>query len=178
MELSPREALNLVSATESRAREQRFYRFSSPHLVLWGVIWVIGYTGSGLLPVRDINYLWLPLIAAGIVVGGFFRRKDIMPHAATKAWLMMLPALVFYIVTLIVMQPQQLAQFMIFPVLCVAVAYAYMGIFAGMGYLWIGTALAVLGLGGYFFLPSILPFWLAAVGGGGLIASGLWLRSR
>ena len=41
----------------------------------------------------------------------------------------------------------------------------------------LGLALIALTTLGYFMLPNHFLYWMAGVGGGGLILGGLWLRS-
>jgi hypothetical protein len=64
----------------------------------------------------------------------------------------------------------------LFP-LVIGWAYVVLGI-------WMGARLAIMGLlivaftlVGFFYLPAYFMLWMALVGGGGLIAGGLWLRS-
>jgi hypothetical protein len=58
----------------------------------------------------------------------------------------------------------------------VGLVYTLMGSIRRTRIMWIGMAVFVLTLVGYAFLRPVLPFWLAAVGGGGLILGGLWMR--
>ena len=62
------------------------------------------------------------------------------------------------------------------PMLMAAI-YMVMGLWLGWRYSAIGGALAVLTLGGFFLLPVHFLLWMAFVGGGALILTGLWLRS-
>ncbi len=43
--------------------------------------------------------------------------------------------------------------------------------------IWLGAAVAAATMGGYFFLAPWFAFWMAAVGGGGLILTGFWMRT-
>jgi len=51
------------------------------------------------------------------------------------------------------------------------------GLFGAPRLLVTGIGVYVLTLAGYFLLPQIFQLWMAAVGGGGLIIGGLWLRT-
>jgi len=178
MELSPteaRDALAVVAATEERSRAFRFYRCSSPHLILWGAIWVIGYTIDGLAPIVWIQLSWLALVVAGMIGGTRLQPRDDARSARiyTVTWV---SAVLFYVAVIAVMHPTRLIQFEAFPALCLALLYAGFGIVRGSAYLWVGGALFALTLAGYFLLPgTIYPFFMAACGGGGLICSGIWL---
>ena len=68
MGLSPQDALaalNDVEAADTRARASQANRAGAPYLILWGVVWVIGYGLSGVLPPRDIGWMWMGVSLAG-----------------------------------------------------------------------------------------------------------------
>ena len=58
-------ALTDIDSTAGRSRLLKSYHVAGPILMLWGVIWTIGYSGMGLLPVERWNMIWLPLDVAG-----------------------------------------------------------------------------------------------------------------
>ena len=170
-----RDALQAVAATEERARHFRIYRCSSPHLILWGAIWVVGYSVEGFASALWINITWLALIALGILAGSRLPSRTSGPGVLgrTVAWV---ASVAFYVSVIIVMHPTQLIQFEVFPALCLALLYACFGVFRGPAYLWISGLLFIGALGGYLLIPpSIYPFFMALCGGGGLICSGIWL---
>ena len=51
-----------------------------------------------------------------------------------------------------------------------------LGLWIGWRYTAIGIGIAVLTLVGFFLLPMHFLLWMAGVGGGALILTGLWLR--
>src|SRR6185503_8141851 len=61
------EALRDIAQTDRRTRVSGAYHVASPHLILWGLIWAAGYTGSGLTPPDRWGLVWLPLIAIGVI---------------------------------------------------------------------------------------------------------------
>ena len=65
----------------------------------------------------------------------------------------------------------------IFP-LVVGIFYSLIGIWT-KGWRMLPLGLAIIGLTtfGYFVLPEQFLYWMAAVGGGGLILGGLWMRT-
>jgi hypothetical protein len=69
--------------------------------------------------------------------------------------------------------PRQVAAFV---PLVVAAAYAVLGMSLGPRFVFIGLALGLLTLIGFFALSSIFMLWMAAVGGSALVLGGLWLR--
>ncbi|RYG23105.1 MAG: hypothetical protein EON93_24420 [Burkholderiales bacterium] len=65
----------------------------------------------------------------------------------------------------------------VFP-LVIGIYYAFIGLWTrGWRMLPLGLALIALTAIGYFMLPEHFLYWMAGVGGGGLILGGLWLRS-
>jgi len=193
MTLSPDQAaqsLQEIEKTARRSAQAHEYAHSSPQFILWGLIWMVGYTGSYLLPnygfIHGINWLWFALVVAGVVgssILGRRRYRDLAPDAIAKAkaigfrWGM--TCLVFYvflIATFAVMRPTSPAASGAFVPLIIAAIYAVMGIWRGLRFLYAGIAVGALTLGGWFWLPEYFLLWMAAVGGGSLILVGLWLR--
>ena len=56
--------------------------------------------------------------------------------------------------------------------------HVLMGLWLGAFYIVVGITATVLILAGYFWAGEWYPLWLAATVGGGLFASGLWLRRQ
>ena len=82
MSLTPAEAqsaLNDIEKTENRTAASQYHRVSSPYLILWGVIWVIGYTVSAAF--QEMSIVWMPLIVVGVVGSILLARRA--PNART-----------------------------------------------------------------------------------------------
>lgn len=175
MGLSPQDALaalNDVEAADARARASQANRAGAPYLLLWGAIWVVGYVLTGLLPGNLINPMWMVLGLGGGVASMLMPRR-----AGGKAGLAVFLAIAAFVAaTFWVMRPTEPAQITVFPPMIVALVYMLMGSVRQTRLMWVGAALFVLTMIGYAFLKPVLPFWLAAVGGGGLILGGLWMR--
>jgi hypothetical protein len=171
-------ALSDVARIEQRTRELVRYSFASNYQLLWGVLVVIGYLVQWAHP-ESGAIIWAVVVAAGILGGVAFRiwRARQAGRPADFRWVWgQLAVVVFGMVwtgLLTNAVPRQLVAlwptfFMFWMVI--------FGIFFGRFFVILGllvTALTVVGYlwsGGYF-----LP-WMAAVAGGGLIASGLYLR--
>ena len=146
MSLTPNEAASALRDIEDTGRRsgQAFgYRLSAPHLIIWGLVWVVGYGGTDLAPrlTNMVVVFWAFLIA-----------------------------------TYSIMQPGPREQGAFVP-LAIAAIYAGVGLWLGVRYVLLGAAVAGLTLLGYFEIQQHFYLWMAAVGGGGLIVSGLWMRS-
>ena len=185
MSLSSQEAAKSLSQAEEAGRKSSelfFYRRSSPHLIMWGTIWVLGYGGTGLFP-HQSNWIWGPLIllgiAGGAVMGRCYRTKD--NTFGPRAWrIAALGAIVIFFVsaTYAIMHPHLSAQLCAFPALITGTAYMCVGLWSGIRYVVAGAGVVALTLIGFFTIdPQLYFFWMAAVGGGSMILAGLWFRT-
>lgn len=188
MPLTPQEAakhLNESQIATRRSAQAYGYAKAAPHLILWGIIWAFGYGGTYFLPAYA-GWIWLALIACGCFGSFFLGRVGVhgetgpasvrLRHSLRGFGLM--AALAMFIMAVYAMfGPPTALQASAFPALLVGLIYFCLGTF------WLGTRMAVTGaaiftltLGGYFLIPAYFNLWMAFVGGGGLIASGLWLK--
>jgi hypothetical protein len=171
------EALNLVAATERRSAELRGYQGAAPHVILWGGLWAFGYMAGYFLP-RAAGWVWLAIVIGGtacdILIASKFSREN---GPALRFFGLLAVFFAFIIGTIIVMAPQNPNQIAAFIPMVVACAYVMIGLFGAPRLLVTGIGVYVLTLAGYFLLPQIFQLWMAAVGGGGLIIGGLWLRT-
>jgi hypothetical protein len=183
MSLSSEEAaasLTQVEQASRRSSQLYFYHRSSPHLIMWGIIWIIGYGGSGLFP-PYANRLWLALIVIGCV-GGVLLSRYRTPDGSTSgpyAWrLGALWAIILFFVfaTYAILEPHYSRQFCAYPALITGCVYMAIGLWRGTRYLVSGVVVVALTLVGYYFIEPIF-FWFAAVGGGAMILTGLWFRT-
>jgi hypothetical protein len=177
MALTPREAAEALADIERTQRHSatlRGYRGSAPHLILWGVLWAIGYGLTDLMPMRA-GVVWtivtLVGLSAGMMVvvrGGAAR--TVRRYAGVTATLVAFCGAAFAI-----MRPVDGRQIAAFIPLVIATAYAITGVWLGSRYLVTGIVLAVLTLGGFFLLHEHFLLWMAVVGSGALLLAGFWL---
>lgn len=185
MSLSSEEAaasLNQVAEASRRSSQLYFYHCSSPHLILWGIIWILGYGGTGLFPRYSLHW-WLALIAVGVVGGVIInrRRKTDRYSTGPYAWRMAalwLLILFFVFATYAILNPTQGNQLCAYPALVTGCAYVAVGLWRGMRYVISGVAVIALTLVGFFYIHGLIPtcLWFAVVGGGAMILTGLWFR--
>jgi hypothetical protein len=187
MTLSPNEAaetLRDIAAVETRSHRLYGYRQGSPHLILWGVLWAIGYGLTEPWPQQG-REIWSTLVAIGLV-GGFVivlrsharvaNRTGAKPRIYWRFPAIALTGLAFIFAGIAVMGPVSGRQIGAFIPLVVAAGYAVMGFWLGLRFTIAGAVLATLTLAGFFLLPTHFSPWMAMVGGGTLILSGFWLR--
>ncbi len=182
MSLSSQEAAESLSQAEQagrRSAQAYFYHRSSPHLIMWGIIWVIGYGGTGLFP-RYADPLWAVLILIGISGGLILGRcyKAYNTAVDRHAWRMVaLWAVILFFVfaTYAIMKPHLGRQLCAYPALITGCAYMVIGLWRGLRYVISGIAVVTLTLIGFFYIDWVF-FWFAVVGGGSMILTGLWFR--
>lgn len=161
------------------------YRRASSHLVLWGVIWLVGFCMANFFHDR-INVIWSVLDTIGIAGSMYLARlwgrrsADGMPAKSEKAWRWLASVLiiiVFFVLVQIIMAPSAERQSTAFMALIVAAIYAVRGLWGSPRIGFMGVLLAAVTLFGYFFIATYFDLWMAIFGGGALIAAGLWLRT-
>jgi hypothetical protein len=175
-----RSALKDIEKTENRAAASQHARFAAPHLIVWGVIWAIGYVATDIS--TTLSWVWSLLTIAGIASSFLIDKREAAGRVKGFNWRYAVSAVaifVFIFALFAIMRPREMNQVGAFFPLVIGLYYTFIGVWTKGGWRMIplGLALIALTLGGYFFLPEHFLLWMAAVGGGGLILGGLWLRS-
>lgn len=180
MDIRPEDAAHALLDIERAERHSAAmygYRKASPHLFLWGVIWIVGYAVSFLRP--DGWFVWLGLAPVGIVASFWISHRT-RSSGSRFGWRYAATAVsIFFFIT---------AVFSILPIksgeqpgafisLLVALFYVMLGLWrAGTRMALLGLAVGALTVGGYFGVAQYFLLWMAGVGGGALILGGFWLR--
>ena len=185
MSLTSKEAAETLSDVERASRRSgRAYGYSkaSPHLILWGLIWIVGYSATDLYPYLA-NYIWPGLVLLGSTVSylvGKATREAGSPSQGKTAGLRMFGLiaviLVFMAATYSIMGPIHGMQPAAFPALLIGTIYCAAGLWAGVRFLVVGALVIALTLTGYFFLSEHFLLWMGFVGGGALVLAGIWFR--
>jgi hypothetical protein len=182
MTIQPQDAANAlkeIAIAEQHSAKAYRYQKASPHLFLWGFIWIVGYSAVFVRP--SASWIWFVLTAIGIP-GSFWiaRRERTDRSRAYAGWeiaLTLLALSLFLSAFFAIFPPRSPLQVdAIFP-LMIALWYVLFGIWRwGARMALLGLALGVLTVGGYFWLQHYFLLWMAGVGGGALILGGFWLR--
>jgi hypothetical protein len=149
------------------------------------VVWLVGFLNSQFLPNQIAGYVWMGSdILGGLVsaIIGIRMNRGVRSSAPTTSgkriaffWLL----LFFYCVAAVaVAWPTGGKQLAMFIVLFVMVGWLAMGLLLSFASVWPGLAITALALIAYFLLPGSFYLWMAVLGGGGMIALGLYIRSR
>jgi len=188
MNISPTEAEEALAAIQTMVQKTRRAISSSGgyiFMIVWGGVWMIGFLGNQFLPEKAVGYLWLGLdILGGLlswVVGAQMNRNIRSASSAMSgkriAWFWIL--LLFYAAAAIgVAWPVDVKQIAMFIVLFVMIGWLAMGLLLSFTAVHLTLAITALALVGYFLLPDYFHLMMAILGGGGLIAFGLYIRYR
>ena len=177
------EALRDIERAQRHSALAYSYARFSPHLFLWGVIWIVGYATTYFRP--GASLIWAALVPIGLIGSGWLGVRGGSKSAGSRAgaapgwrYAGTAIAIFLFIAALFAILPPKSGDQLgaVIPIL-VALFYALIGLWTD------GTRIAVLGfsldaltVAGFFWLPQYFLLWMAAVGGGALILGGFWLR--
>lgn len=176
-----REALAAVSAVRERTRRAVALGGGDVILMIWGVVWLIGYTVTQLTTGPLLGAVWTVLDVAGIA-GTLFvvsrisnRVRDPMGPRIGFLWLALFGYSALWIW---LAQPLSELQLSVLITTFVMFGYVVLGLWLDTILLWLGLAVTALALGAYLLVPEFFGFWMAFVGGGAIFATGLYIRRR
>lgn len=173
------ESLNEIQRAQRRSAVAYGYQKASPHLILWGFIWVVGYSATYFRP-QENAAVWLLLVLMGVTADFWIGRRTAAGGSRTRDWRFassMLAAYLFFVALFTIMPPRSGLQVGAIIPIFFGLCYAIGGIWKrGLRFVLLGLAVGVLTVSGYFWLAPYFLLWMAAVGGGALILGGLWLR--
>lgn len=190
MPISPDQAtetLRDIAAVEFRSARAYGYQRASPYLILWGVLWAVGYGVTAAVPPRA-TAVWAATVTIGLAATFLIGVRsaaetghplDPTRNEARRRWAFPVITLItfaFIAATIAVMAPVSPRQIGALIPLVVAFGYALRGVWGGVRFVVAGAVIAALVLVGFFLLPAHFDLWMAAVGGGALVLAGFWLR--
>ena len=165
---------------------------SSSILIVWGVIWMIGYSASQFVP-QYSGLIWLPLITVGAIsswICGSRKRSSISDANGSRIGIFWLVLFAYAALWMVLLHPHQLPsgvewanyqpmndrQAGAFYATVPMFAYVVGGLWLGRFFVWLGSIVTVLTVIGFFLLPGYFCIWMAFTGGGSLVVSGLYIR--
>ncbi len=186
MEISPSEAEKTMASireAEDQMRKTLGASGGAYQIIIWGVIMVIGYTLNQFADKLGVVLVAVPWIVMSVVgnilcavISFRMGRKFHHPMAARIGFLWAVFVL-FGLIGAIFIHPTDPREINLLIYLLVMLWLAVMGLWVRLPLLWISLAVTGLLVFGYFVLPDYFFLWLAIVGGGTMIGSGLLLLS-
>ncbi len=188
MNITPDEAQQALAAIQTMAQKTRRALSSSGaylFLIVWGAVWLVGFLGNQFLTSQHAGYLWFGLDIVGALLSWFIgarmgrRVRSAGGSVSGKriAWFWIL--LFLYVVALIgVAWPVDVKQIAVFIVLVIMLGWLAMGLLLSITSIRLTLAITALTLVAYFAFPAYFHFIMAFLGGGGMIAFGIYIRNR
>lgn len=188
MNISPTEAEEALAAIQAMMQKTRRAISSSGaylFLIVWGVIWLLGFLGSQFLPQPFAGYSWMVLDVLGGIISAILGirmgrgvRSSSSSASGKRIGLFWLLLFLYCAAAIAVAWPSGGKQASMFIILFVMIGWLAMGLLLSFTSIWPGLIITALALIGYFLLPGIFYLWMAVLGGGGMIALGLYIRLR
>lgn len=188
MNITPDEAEEALAAINRMAQKtRRAIASSNAHisLITTGIVWLIGFMSAQFLTGKILVYIWIGLSVVGSILATVLNIRGSgrvhNPGAGATAkrialiWLMLA---IFCVAAILVAWPIDGKQLTVFIVLFVMIGYLMTGLLLSYLSIWPGVIIIALMLAGYFLLPQYFFLWMALLGGGGMIALGIYIRSR
>ncbi|MGA9332009.1 MAG: hypothetical protein WA832_01245 [Bradyrhizobium sp.] len=174
------QALNDIQDIVQRVRQSRIYDIASQIMIAAGVLVLAGNVANFLVP-RYSGFIWITVNVLNLAVAAALSTTGASKTGVQTFDFSVLAAfLLFYAFGILCCDvlghfgPRELGAF--WPIYFM-VFYCMAGLWFGRAFIAMGLAIIVLTLIGYFFVEGgAFLLWMAAVNGGGLILSGLWMR--
>lgn len=178
-----REALELVEVTTRHMRRAVAHGGMPYFLLIWGVVWTLGFGSTHFLgpgsPLAGTVWLVLDVlgIVASLLVGCWIGTRVRSARYGPAVGLFWLAWMVYGALIIYFAQPENDAQFSLLISLFAMFGYVTTGIFYRSRFLsGLGGLVTLFILGGYLLIPAYFDLWMAVLGGGSLIAAGLYMR--
>lgn len=184
-----RNSLEQVQAVANRTRKTIAASYDSGLLIIWGAVWVAAFLGTHFF-LAWVWYIWMVLggigtIATFLVCWNQFRSANPVkiPAAENIGWRIFWfwsLLFIYMFIWLSILRPHHGIQLNAF--ICTAIMFAYVvsGLwFKSYHMLWLGIVVTCITLVGFYLIPpGYYCLWMAAMGGGALLTTGLYLRLR
>ena len=188
MDISPQEAQQALEAIQIMVDKTRRSISNSGaylFLIIWGSVWLFGFSANHFFSGKTAGMIWGVLDGLGGVISvitairlGRKVRSSSGNQTGKKIGLFWLLLAVYCLILLLVASPADMKQGSMIIVLFVMIGWIAMGLLLSVASVRWGLGITALALIGYFLLPGIFYLWMALLGGGGMIALGLFIRNR
>ena len=188
MNVSHDEAAKALAAIQNTTRKTRqAFAASGSYifLIITGVIWLIGFLATQFLQGPVVAWIWIgvSLLGSGlsILLGrrlGPRVRGPSATAAVKRAGLFWLLLVLYGAAAVAVARPADGKQVTMLVILFIMIGQLAMGLLFSFSGVWWALPITALALVGYFLLPGLFYLLLALLGGGGMIALALYIRSR
>lgn len=179
------EALAAIQTMTQKTRHSIASGSAYISLIITGVVWLIGFTATQFLTAPLIVWIWVVTSVIGSALATFMgiragKRVHIASAAFTgKRILTFWVLLVLFAAAIIaVARPTDGKQITLFIILFAMIGQMGMGLLLSFSATWWTVPVAAVALLGYFLAPDWFYLWMGLLGGGVMIALGLYIRYR
>jgi hypothetical protein len=188
MNLTSKEArsdLDMIRQTQKRFKRAIAPGGSSHLLILWGLICILGFSSLQASPYWG-GWLFSGLDIIGIILTIVIVRRwptrsssqgdtsEVFPQQMKRVWAALL---IYALIWVWILKPSDYVQACAYALTVFGFAYVFIGIWCRLSFMiWLGSAITLLILVGYYGLPSYFYAWTALFGGGTLLGTGLYIR--
>ncbi len=184
MNLTSEEAqagLDMVRQTQNRFEKAIAAGYASHLCILWGTICILGFSSL------QVSLYWGGWLHAGLDIVGLILTIVIVRHWPTRSasggdtsqrihrvW----PALIVYaFIWAWILEPSGSMQACAYVFTVYGFAYVIIGILCRLFFMiWLGSAVTLFILVGYYGLPTYFYAWTALFAGGTILGTGLYIR--
>ena len=188
MNISPNEAEEALVAIQQVTQQTRRSIASGGayiSLIITGSVWLIGFVCTQFLPGDILPYVWIGLSVLGSALAALLNmsvsrhvRSPAAAETTRRIALVWVLLAVYCLAAIAIAWPMDGKQITMFIILFVLIGWLTMGLLLSFASIWPGLIIIALALVGYFFLPGIFYLWMGLLVGGGMIALGIYIRSR
>ncbi|MHC4455676.1 MAG: hypothetical protein ACYS0I_01085 [Planctomycetota bacterium] len=181
------DSLDQIQAVATRTRKTIAATYDGDLLIMWGLIWFIAFLGTHFF-LAWVWHIWMTLAGIGVIVtllvswNQFRSANPIKTPAAEKIgwrifWFWSL-LFIYIFIWLSILRPHHGIQLNAFMCTAIMFAYVVIGLWSKSYYmLWLGLVVTCTTLVGFYLIPSsYYCLWMAPMGGGVLLGTGLYIR--
>lgn len=170
--------LKVIRQIMDRSRKAASSDWGGWIMILWGAIWLVGFSASQFLPQSAVGWVWMVLNPLGMVGTIWLALRMGRSGVASPIWrpvLLWWASLgVFDVLVVWLFGLSDTREILMLILLTIALGYVQLGLFAHWLISAVGVALAVTAVGAWLLMPGTFNLAMAVLGGGLLLASGIW----
>ncbi len=174
-----RESLEIVEEIQKRTRKALAHGGGPYYLMLWGVVWFIGYLSSQFLSDKISGIIWMVLVSLGVVasiaIGAKISRQVRRKFYDYRIGLFWLALFLYASLTSWALKPTSDEAVAYLITLFVMLGYVVMGLWMWGPLGWIGVGVTAVATVAYALIPQYFNLVMAILGGGTLFFSGYYI---
>lgn len=154
---------------------------SGQALIIWGLVWVLGFSGDQFLDASIQRWSWLALVTLGIIASlvlGIRQGSKIRGGTGWRIGAFWFALFLYASLWQWILSPATELPGALFIITVAMFGYVVMGLWLSNFLTGLGLAVTLLAFVGAYLLPFYFSIWMALLGGGTLIVSGVYIHAR